>query len=147
MRGYRRLSWCCRCDRRRFGGVVAQYMGDGVLIYFGYPEAHEDDVEQSVRAGLSIIDAVARLGPANDLAVRIGIATGLVIVGDLIGEGASQEQAVVGETPNLAARLQALAEPGTIVIADGTRQVIGHLFEIDDLGPQELRGFPGRPRA
>jgi class 3 adenylate cyclase/tetratricopeptide (TPR) repeat protein len=131
----------------RFGGVVAKYMGDGVLIYFGYPEAHEDDVEQSVRAGLAIIDAVARLGPANDLAVRIGIATGLVVVGDLIGEGASQEQAVVGETPNLAARLQALAEPGTIVIADGTRRVIGHLFEFDDLGPQELRGFPGRPRA
>ena len=131
----------------RFGGVVAKYMGDGVLIYFGYPEAHEDDVEQSVRAGLAIIDAVARLDQANDLAVRIGIATGLSVVGDLIGEGASQEQAVVGETPNLAARLQALAEPGTIVIADGTRRLIGHLFEIDDLGPQELRGFPGRPRA
>ena len=131
----------------RFCGFVAKYMGDGVLIYFGYPEAHEDDAEQSVRAGLAIIDAVARLHPANDLAVRIGIATGLVVVGDLIGEGASQEQGVVGETPNLAARLQALAEPGTIVIADGTRRVIGHLFEFADLGPQELRGFPGRPRA
>ena len=122
-------------------------MGDGVLIYFGYPEAHEDDVEQSVRAGLAIIDAVAGLETANNLAVRIGIATGLVVVGDLLGEGASQEQAVVGETPNLAARLQAVAEPGTIVIADGTRRLVGHLFELEDLGPQELRGIPGRPRT
>src|SRR6185437_14714482 len=101
----------------RFGGFVAKYMGDGVLVYFGFPRAHEDDAERAVRAGIDMIAAVARLGTsAGTLEVRIGIATGLVVVGDLIGEGASQEQAVVGETPNLAARLQALAQPGGIVL-------------------------------
>src|SRR5205823_1963243 len=92
----------------RFAGFVAKYMGDGVLIYFGYPEAHEDDAERAVRAGLSLFDAVARLGAAEPLQTRISIATGLVVVGDLIGEGASQERGVFGETPNLAARLEAL---------------------------------------
>jgi predicted ATPase len=116
-------------------------MGDGVLIYFGYPEAHEDDAERAARAGLAVIDAVGRLATQEPLNVRIGIATGLVVVGDLIGTGAAQERGVVGETPNLAARLQALARPGTLVVADSTRRQIGTLFEIEDLGPQPLAGF------
>src|SRR5205823_6544653 len=99
-------------------GFVAKYMGDGVLVYFGYPQAHEDDAERAVRAGLAVIDAVTRLDLSEKLAVRLGVATGLVVVGDLIGEGSAQERGVVGETPNLAARLQALAGPGTLVIAD-----------------------------
>jgi class 3 adenylate cyclase len=125
----------------RFGGFVAKYMGDGVLIYFGYPEAHEDDAERAARAGLAVIDAVGRLATQEPLNVRLGIATGLVVVGDLIGAGAAQERGVVGETPNLAARLQALARPGTLVVADSTRRQIGALFEIEDLGPQPLAGF------
>jgi class 3 adenylate cyclase/predicted ATPase len=125
----------------RFGGFVARYMGDGVLVYFGYPEAHEDDAERAARAGLAVIDAVGRLSTPEPLNVRIGIATGLVVVGDLIGAGAAQERGVVGETPNLAARLQALARPSTLVVADGTRRQIGTLFEIEDLGPQPLAGF------
>ena len=112
----------------RFGGFVAKYMGDGVLVYFGYPEAHEDDAERAARAGLAVIDAVGRLATQEPLSVRIGIATGVVVVGDLIGAGAAQERGVVGETPNLAARLQALARPGTLVVADGTRRQIGTLF-------------------
>jgi class 3 adenylate cyclase/predicted ATPase len=131
----------------RFGGFVAKYMGDGVLIYFGYPEAHEDDAERAVRAGLAVIDAVGRLATQEPLNVRIGIATGLVVVGDLIGTGAAQERGVVGETPNLAARLQALARPGTLVVADSTRRQIGTLFELEDLGPQPLAGFAGPQRA
>jgi class 3 adenylate cyclase len=104
-------------------GFVAKYMGDGVLVYFGYPSAHEDDAERAVRAGLGVVDAVARLDAKSvTLRARVGIATGLVIVGDLIGEGSAQEQSVVGETPNLAARLQALAEPDAVVIAAGTRR-------------------------
>ena len=91
---------------QRFGGFVAKYMGDGVLIYFGYPQAHEDDAERAVRAGLELVAAVGDLKTHAQLQTRVGIATGLVIVGDLIGSGASQEQAIVGETPNLAARLQ-----------------------------------------
>jgi class 3 adenylate cyclase len=111
-----------------FDGFVAKYMGDGVLIYFGYPRAHEDDAERAVRAGLGVIEAVGRLDVKSvKLQARVGIATGLVVVGDLIGEGSAQEQSVVGETPNLAARLQALAEPDTVVIAAGTRRLIGYL--------------------
>ena len=131
----------------RFGGFVAKYMGDGVLVYFGYPEAHEDDAERAVRAGLAVIDAVGRLATQEPLNVRIGIATGVVVVGDLIGAGAAQERGVVGETPNLAARLQALARPGTLVVADSTRRQIGTLFEIEDLGPQPLAGFAEPQRA
>ena len=131
----------------RFGGFVAKYMGDGVLIYFGYPEAHEDDAERAARAGLAVIDAVGQLATQEPLNVRIGIATGLVVVGDLIGAGAAQERGVVGETPNLAARLQALARPGTLVIANSTRRQIGTLFEIEDLGPQPLAGFAEPQRA
>ena len=113
----------------RFTGFVARYMGDGVLVYFGYPFAHEDDAEQAVRAGLAVIDAVAGLSGRVPLRVRIGVATGLAVVGDLIGEGTSQERGVVGETPNLAARMQGLAEPDTLVIADATRRQVGGLFE------------------
>ena len=131
----------------RFAGFVAKYMGDGVLIYFGYPEAHEDDAERAVRAGLAVIDAVGRLAAPERLNVRLGIASGLVVVGDLIGAGAAQERGVVGETPNLAARLQALAQPGTLVIAESTRRQIGGLFEIADLGPQPLAGFAEPQRA
>ena len=125
----------------RSGGFVAKYMGDGVLIYFGYPEAHEDDAERAVRAGLAVIDAVGRLATPEPLGVRLGIASGLAVVGDLIGAGAAQERGVVGETPNLAARLQGLAASGTLVIADSTRRQVGALFEIEDLGPQALAGF------
>jgi len=127
-----------------FDGFVAKYMGDGVLVYFGYPQAHEDDAERAVRAGLACIDAVGRLDVKSiRLQARVGIATGLVIVGDLIGEGSAQEQSVVGETPNLAARLQALAEPDTVVIAAGTRRLVGDLFEYRDLGAVEVKGIAG----
>jgi class 3 adenylate cyclase len=125
----------------RFDGFVAKYMGDGVLIYFGYPQAHEDDAERAVRAGLAVIEAVGRLPVRQDLRVRLGIATGLAVVGDLIGEGAAQERGVVGETPNLAGRLQALATPGTLVIGEATRRQVGGLFHLADLGPQALAGF------
>ena len=130
-----------------FAGFVAKYMGDGVLVYFGYPEAHEEDAERAVRAGLAIIDAVGRLATPEQLNVRLGIASGLVVVGDLIGTGAAQERGVVGETPNLAARLLALAQPGTLIIADNTRRQIGALFEIEDLGLRTLAGFAQRQRA
>ena len=130
-----------------FDGFVAKYMGDGVLIYFGYPQAHEDDAEQAVRAALAVIDAVGRLPVREDLRVRLGIATGLAVVGDLIGEGAAQERGVVGETPNLAARLQALATPNTLVIAEATRRQIGQMFDLEDLGPQQLAGFAEPQRA
>jgi class 3 adenylate cyclase len=125
----------------RFDGYVAKYMGDGVLTYFGYPQAHEDDAERAVRAGLAVIEAVARLELPERLAVRIGVATGVVVVGELIGEGAAQERGVVGETPNLAARLQAVAELNSLVVADTTRRQIGALFEVEDLGTQRLAGF------
>jgi class 3 adenylate cyclase/predicted ATPase len=131
----------------RFAGFVAKYMGDGVLIYFGYPEAHEDDAERAVLAGLAVIDAVGRLATAERLNARLGIASGLVVVGDLIGAGAAQERGVVGETPNLAARLQALAAPSSLVIAESTRRQIGALFGIEDLGPQRLAGFAEPQRA
>jgi class 3 adenylate cyclase len=139
-----------RCVERvvgRFGGFVAKYMGDGVLVYFGYPQAHEDDAERAVRGGLAVIDAVDRLVAAEPLRVRLGIATGLAVVGDLIGSGSAQEYGVVGETPNLAARLQSLATPDTLIISESTRQQIGALFEIEDLGPQPLAGFAEPQRA
>ena len=127
-----------------FDGFVAKYMGDGVLVYFGYPQAHEDDAERAVRAGLGAIDAVRRLDVESvKLQARVGIATGLVVVGDLIGAGSAQEQSVVGETPNLAARLQTLAEPDTVVIAAGTRRLVGDLFEYRDLGAVEVKGIAG----
>ena len=127
---------------RSFDGFVAKYMGDGVLVYFGYPRAHEDDAERAVRAGLGVIDAVGRLDAKSvKLQGRVGIATGLVVVGDLIGEGSAQEQSVVGEVPNLAARLQALAGPDATVIAATTRRLVGDLFEYRDLGAVEVKGF------
>ncbi len=132
---------------RRFGGFVARYMGDGVLIYFGYPAAHEDDAERAVRAGLALIDAVATLPAPEPLQVRIGVATGMVVVGDLVGSGEAQEHDIVGETPNLAARLQGIAEPNTVVIAEATRRLLGNLFELRDLGPKELKGITGPVRA
>jgi class 3 adenylate cyclase len=118
---------------QRFGGFVAKYMGDGVLVYFGYPQAHEDDAERAVLAGLELIQAVGGLKSGASLQTRVGIATGLVVVGDLIGSGGAQEQAIVGETPNLAARLQGLAEPNTVVIAESTRKLLGNLFDLQDL--------------
>ena len=133
----------------RFDGFVAKYMGDGVLIYFGYPHAHEHDAERAVRAGLVLVEAVPKLTTVAGmpLQVRVGIATGLVVVGDLIGSGEAQERGIVGETPNLAARLQGIAAPNTVVIADGTRRLIGNLFELRDLGAKELKGITGVVRT
>ena len=128
----------------RFDGFVAKYMGDGVLAYFGYPRAHEDEAGRAVRAGLALAENVTRVAvPAGleRLSARVGIATGRVVVGDLIGTGSSQEQSVAGETPNLAARLQALAPPGGVVIAPSTRRLLGSEFALVDLGPQDLKGF------
>ena len=131
----------------RFGGFVAKYMGDGVLVYFGYPQAHEDDAERAVRAGLELVAAVTGLKTRAPLQTRVGIATGLVVVGDLVGSGEAQERGIVGETPNVAARLQGIAEPNTVVIADGTRKLLGNLFELEDLGPKDLKGIAGQVRT
>jgi class 3 adenylate cyclase len=127
----------------RYGGHLAKFLGDGVLAYFGWPRAHEDEAERAVRAGQAIAEAVARLAtPAGGpLAARVGIATGLVVVGDLLGEGAAREEAVVGATPNLAARLQGEAAPGTVVIADDTRRLLGEMFDLRELAPAQLKGF------
>jgi class 3 adenylate cyclase/tetratricopeptide (TPR) repeat protein len=140
---------CCAEVVGQFEGYIAKYMGDGVLAYFGWPTAHEDDAERSLRAALGLADAVGALRPFRDvrLAVRVGIATGPVVVGDLVGDGSAREQAVVGETPNIAARLQALAEPGTVVIADGTRRLAGGSFEYRDLGRQSIAGLADPVRA
>ena len=133
----------------RNDGFVAKYMGDGVLAYFGYPQAHEHDAERAVQAGLAIVEAAPKLVTAagSPLHVRVGIATGLVVVGDLIGSGESQERGIVGETPNLAARLQAIAEPNMVVIAEGTRKLLGNLFELQDLGAKDLKGIAGLARV
>src|SRR5262249_35423214 len=138
---------CVAENVQRFGGFVAKYMGDGVLVYFGYPQAHEDDAERAVRAGLELVAAIGGLKTHAPLQTRVGIATGLVVVGDLIGSGASQEQAIVGETPNRAARLQGVAEPNAVVIAESTRKLVGNLFELHDLGAQEVKGVSGPVRA
>jgi class 3 adenylate cyclase/predicted ATPase len=138
---FHRYHRCCATEINKAGGFVAKYIGDGVLAYFGYPQAHEDDPEHAVRAGLAVIDAVGGLLAPQRLQARIGIATGVVVVGDLLGTGSAQEQTVVGETPNLAARLQALAEPDDCVIAESTRRHIGSLFQLRELGPQQLKGF------
>ncbi|MDP8919396.1 MAG: AAA family ATPase, partial [Pseudomonadota bacterium] len=124
-----------------FDGFVAKYMGDGVLVYFGYPEAHEHDAERAVRAGLSLVEAIGRLETPVTLQVRIGLSTGLVVVGDIVGSGEAQERGIVGDTPNLAARLQGAAEPDTIVIGHRTRQLLGSLFEYCDLGAVAAKGF------
>ena len=127
----------------RYDGFVAKFMGDGVLAYFGFPRAHEEDAERAVRAGLDIFAVVAKLETEvkDQLQVRIGIATGIVVVGDLVGRGSAQEQAVVGDTPNLAARLQTLAEPGSLVIAESTKRLLGRTFKLKPLGAQSLKGF------
>jgi class 3 adenylate cyclase/predicted ATPase len=134
---------CCAEVVGRWDGHIARYLGDGVLVYFGYPKAHEDDAERAVRTGLDLIAAVGRLQTLDGtpLRARVGIATGLVMVGELLGTGAAQEETVVGETPNLAARLQALAQPDTVVIAARTRHLLGGLFELSDLGEHRLKGF------
>jgi class 3 adenylate cyclase/tetratricopeptide (TPR) repeat protein len=134
----------CAGTVTEFGGFVAKYMGDGVLAYFGYPQAHEDDAVSAVRAGLALTEEVAHvpvLSGVEPLRARVGIATGLVVVGDLVGAGAAQERSVVGETPNLAARLQTLAPPGAVVIAPATRRLLDRGFALGDLGPQHLKGF------
>jgi class 3 adenylate cyclase len=132
---------CCAEQISKAGGFVAKYMGDGVLAYFGYPQAHEDDAERAVRAGLTLVQRVPRLATNETLAIRVGIASGLVVVGDLIGRGEAQERGVVGETPNLAARLQAVAPPGGVLIAEATRRLVGDLFDYEDLGAMDLKGF------
>jgi class 3 adenylate cyclase/predicted ATPase len=131
----------------RFGGFVAKYMGDGVLVYFGYPQAHEDDAERAVRAGLELVSAVTALKTHTAPQTRVGIATGLVIVGDLIGSGETQERGIVGETPNIAARLQGIAEPNTVVIAESTRKLLGNLFQLEDLGAKKLKGIAAPVRT
>ena len=138
---------CVAENVQRFGGFVAKYMGDGVLVYFGYPQAHEDDAERAVRAGLELIVAVSALKAPVSLQTRVGIATGLVVVGDLIGSGDAQERGIIGETPNLAARLQGIAEPNMVVIAEDTRRLLGILFELEDLGPKDLKGIAGPVHA
>ena len=143
----RAFQAACTSVIRRYDGTISRYMGDGILALFGYPRAHEDDAERAVRSGLDIISVVATLpapggaGSAERLAVRVGIATGLVVAGDLIGEGASEEEAVVGETPNLAARIQGLASANTVVIAASTRSLIGERFDYSDLGTHTMKGF------
>jgi len=132
----------------RFQGHVAKFMGDGVLAYFGWPRAHEDEAERAVRSALAVVEAVGRLAtPAGQpLIARVGIATGVVVVGDLIGEGDAAERSVVGETPNLAARLEALAAPGSVVVAEATCRLLGGLFAVEDLGRHPVKGF-GQPVA
>jgi class 3 adenylate cyclase/predicted ATPase len=134
---------CCAELIERNGGFVAKYMGDGVLAYFGYPQAHEHDAERAVRAGLGLVEVVPKLttAAAAGLQIRVGIATGLVVVGNLIGSGEAQERGIVGETPNLAARLQGIAEPNMVIIADSTRRLLGTLFELEDLGVRDLKGI------
>ncbi|RWO75240.1 MAG: adenylate cyclase [Mesorhizobium sp.] len=127
----------------RFEGHIAKYMGDGVLAYFGYPRAHEDEAERAVRAGLAAVEAVRSLRPKHNLSlkIRVGIATGGVVVGELIGAGEAQERSVVGQTPNLAARLQSIAEPNGVMIGRNTRRLVGGLFDLADLGSHHIKGF------
>jgi class 3 adenylate cyclase len=128
---------------RSFHGFIARYVGDGVLIYFGWPQAHETDAERAVRAGLAVAAAVSEASVAGEaLQVRIGIATGLVVIGEPIGSGDSRQQTAIGETPNRAARLQSLAGPGQVVIDVATRRQIGGLFDCRELGTIELKGLP-----
>src|SRR5580700_1526988 len=131
-----------------FGGSVAKYMGDGALVYFGYPEAHEDDAERAIRAGLALIEAMAsmRLSVQVRPQVRVGIATGLVVVGELIGEGTAQERVAVGETLNLAARVQAVASPDSVAVSELTHRLAGAAFDYEELGLHELKGIPDAAR-
>ena len=134
---------CCANEIKPLGGMVAQYLGDGVLAYFGYPAAHENDAERAILAGLAILKAVGTLKPAGDVALqtRIAIGSGVVVVGDLIRQSVTQENAAIGETTNLVARLQSLAEPNTIVISPVTHRLVGALFDYRDLGRHTLKGF------
>jgi class 3 adenylate cyclase/predicted ATPase len=145
----RAYQQACAAVVRAYDGFIAKFMGDGVIVYFGYPRAHEDDAERAVRAGLDMVAAIGRLETraGAPLQARIGIATGPVVAGDVVGEGPAQEQAVVGETPNLAARLQDLAEPASVVVSAATRRLIGGLFMLRDLGPRELKGYDAPVRA
>jgi class 3 adenylate cyclase len=137
----------------QYDGYVAKFLGDGILVYFGYPQAHENDAERAVCAGLGIVEAISHIGIINstlqdvELAVRVGINTGPVVVGDIIGEGASQQASVVGETPNVAARLQTLAQPNQVVIGPLTRELIGEVFLCDDLGGNDIKGIDEPIRA
>ena len=128
---------------RHLGGFVSQYLGDGVLVFFGYPQAHEDDAERAVRAGLQLVAAVAGLRTRASLQTRVGIATGLVVVGELTDAGGPQERGIIGQTPNLAARLQSSAEPNQVIIAESTRRLLGNLFELKHLGARDLKGIAG----
>src|SRR4051794_553280 len=133
---------------QRHEGFLAKFLGDGVLAYFGWPQAHEDDTERAIRAGHALVEAVGRLAPGSQrLQARVGIATGLVVVGDLVGSGEAQERGVAGETPNLAARLQAVADPGTVVVAEATHRLAGRLFDYHDLGAAPAKGFAAPVRA
>jgi class 3 adenylate cyclase/predicted ATPase len=139
---------CVATTIARFDGFIARYVGDGVLAYFGYPQAHEDDAERAVRAALAVIAAIDEAPTLSQtVRVRIGIATGLVVVGEPIGAGDARQQTAIGETPNLAARMQTLAEPDTVVVAGATRRLIGDLFEYRDLGTVELKGISRPSRA
>ena len=138
---------------RKFDGFIAKYMGDGILVYFGYPKATEHNAEVAVKTALGIIkampavNAAAALGDGVEIAVRIGVATGIVVVGEIVGEGEAQERTVVGEAPNLASRLQGLAQPNGVVIGSATRSLVGDLFICEDLGDHELKGIAGRVKA
>src|SRR5260370_9637720 len=127
----------------RFDGHVAKWTGDGASVYFGYPRAHEDDAERATRASIALVEAVGKLRRERGIAleVRVGISTGLVVVGELIGEGEARERGVVGDTPNLAARLQTLAEPGTVVVSEPTRRLLVRPFSLEPLSPLQLKGF------
>jgi len=140
IRGYQEV---CAAEVARWEGYIARYMGDGILVYFGWPRAHEDDAQRAVRAGLGIVQAARPLG----VSVRVGVATGVAVVGDLVGAGSAQEQAVVGETPNLAARMQSLAAADTVAVSESTARLLGGLFETEDLGPHALKGFDEPVRA
>src|SRR5579863_6828579 len=139
----RRYQDACAGAVARFDGYIAKFMGDGVLAYFGYPQAREDAAERSVRAALAIVEAVRQIKRPDGIALetRVGIATGLVVVGDIVGTGAAREEAIVGETPNLAARLQTLAEPNAVLISDATCRLLGGSFDHQSLGEHELKGF------
>ena len=138
---------CAAETVRHLGGFVSQYLGDGVVVFFGYPQAHEDDAERAVRAGLQLVAAVAGLRTRASLQTRVGIATGLVVVGEMTDAGGPQERGIIGETPNLAARLQSSAEPNQVIIAESTRRLLGNLFELEDLGTKDLKGIAGPVRV
>jgi class 3 adenylate cyclase len=132
---------------QRFDGFLAQFLGDGVLVYFGYPKAHKDDAERAVRAGLELIRALSAVKTPVSLQIRVGIASGLVVVGDVMRSGNAIERGIVGETPNLAARVQGIANPNAVVIAESTRKLLGNLFELEDLGAKDLKGIAAPVRA